>query len=96
MKYRKKPVIIEAVQFTDDSIEKINEINQFMTPLRISYKVQEAPKIIIETLEGDMTATLGDYIIKGIRGEYYPCKPDIFESTYERVDEDQTQKLTEK
>lgn len=61
MKYRKKPVIIEAIQFEDN------------------------PYLKIETLEGIMKASVGDYIIKGVNGEFYPCKPDIFEKTYERV-----------
>ena len=60
MKYRKKPVVIEAYQ-TDKELD-------------------------IETLEGTMHASVGDYIITGVRGEQYPCKPDIFEQTYEPVD----------
>ena len=60
MKYRKKPVIIDA------------------------YKADK--EIIIHTLEGDMKADVGDYIITGIHGEKYPCKPDIFEETYEPVE----------
>lgn len=63
MKYRKKPVIIEAIQFEDN------------------------PYIKIETLEGTMKASVRDYIIKGVNGEFYPCKPDIFEKTYEEVTE---------
>ena len=62
MKYRKKPVVIEAYQ-TDK-------------------------EMIIHTLEGDMKTNIGDYIITGINGEQYPCKPDIFEATYDRVEED--------
>jgi hypothetical protein len=58
-KYRKKPIVIEAIQ------------------------VQE--EVIIETLEGNMRASIGDWIITGINGERYPCKPDIFEKTYELV-----------
>ena len=45
------------------------------------------PILVIETLEGDMTARIGDWIIKGVKGEFYPCKPDIFETTYELVEE---------
>ena len=81
-KYRKKPVEIEAIQFTKDSAIKIVEWS--------NHKVMEItrgkePKLIIRTLEGDLEATIGDFIIKGVKGEFYPCKPDIFEITYEEV-----------
>lgn len=87
MKYRKKPVVIEAIQFLDDA-DRIIEIQEFMQidPLRVSYKDKDNPYIPIETLEGTMKASVGDYIIKGVDGEFYPCKPDIFEKTYEKVE----------
>ena len=81
-KYRKKPVIIEAVQFdgTDESVD-------WLLPQLISGEIGRATnKLYIKTLEGTMTANIGDYIIKGVNGEFYPCKPDIFEATYEKVD----------
>lgn len=53
--------------------------------LRVDYKDPENPVIKIETLEGVMKASVGDYIIKGVNGEFYPCKPDIFNKTYEEV-----------
>jgi hypothetical protein len=86
MKYRKKPVVIEAIQFIDDS-ETLLVIQEFMNndDLIIDYKDFDDPKLKIETLEGIMNASLGDYIIKGIKGEFYPCKPDIFELTYEPI-----------
>ena len=86
MKYRKKPVEIEAIQFIDDS-ETLLVIQEFMdnNNLIIDYKDFDDPKLKIETLEGVMNASLGDYIIKGIKGEFYPCKPDIFELTYELI-----------
>ena len=86
-KYRKKPVVIEAVMFIDDADELIG-IQEFMgdIDLEIDYKKPNDPKLKITTLEGVMEASLGDYIIKGIKGEYYPCKPDIFEATYEAVE----------
>lgn len=85
-KYRKLPVIIEAIQFFDQPEELIN-IQEFMgdIDLTINYKDPDDPKLKIETLEGVMDASLGDFIIKGINGEYYPCKSDIFEKTYEPV-----------
>ena len=86
MKYRKKPVIIEAIQFEDHS-DRIIEIHEFMggDTIRVNYEDKDNPYLKIETLEGIMKASVGDYIIKGVNGEFYPCKPDIFEKTYERV-----------
>lgn len=86
MKYRKKPVIIEAIQFEDNS-DRIIEIQEFMggDTIRVNYEDKDNPYMYIETLEGTMKASVGDYIIKGVNGEFYPCKPDIFEKTYERV-----------
>ena len=83
MKYRKKPVIIEAVQFNgkDESVD-------WLLPQLISGEIGRAiNKLYIQTPEGIMTANIGDYIIKGINGEFYPCSPDIFEKTYEPVEE---------
>lgn len=87
MKYRKKPVIIEAMQFKDDSADTIIALQEFMGggDVRVSYADPDNPVIKIETLEGVMDASIGDFIIKGVNGEYYPCKPDIFEKTYEAV-----------
>jgi len=78
-KYRKKPVVIEAIRWDgkDDTLKIIKESVEIIH--------EEDGKIIIPTLEGDMTADLGDWIIKGIGGEFYPCKPDIFEKTYDEV-----------
>lgn len=86
MKYKKKPVIIEAIQFEDNS-DRIIEIHEFMggDTIRVNYEDKDNPYLKIETLEGIMKASVGDYIIKGVNGEFYPCKPDIFEKTYERV-----------
>ena len=84
--YRKKPVVIEAIQW--DGTNQ-GEIAEFMeTPIRTKTSPEQgnpSGKITIETLEGDMTAMVGDFIIRGIQGEYYPCKPDIFEKTYEEI-----------
>ncbi len=81
-KYRKKPVVIEAWQFTEANIDN-GVLNHIPMHLGIGSELFAT----IETLEGDMRASLGDYIIRGICGEFYPCKPDIFEQTYERVEE---------
>nr|WP_289038268.1 hypothetical protein [uncultured Allobacillus sp.] len=85
-KYRKKPVVIDAVQFKDDS-QIIEEIGQMMGGTTvIDYEKPDEPILKIETLEGTMIASEGDYIIKGVNGEFYPCKPDIFEKTYEKAE----------
>lgn len=84
--YRKKPVEIEAIQF-EDTPEVLSELSDFINnqDLRVDYKDPENPVIKIETLEGVMKASVGDYIIKGVNGEFYPCNPDIFNKTYEEV-----------
>ena len=88
MKYRKKPVVIEAMQFLDNA-ETITNLAEFIDnqDLRLDYADPKNPVIKIETLEGVMSASVGDYIIKGVKGGFYPCKPDIFEQTYEAVGE---------
>ena len=77
--YKKKPVVIEAIQYTK---ENYGECLDFCGE---SYYGNLNDDIIIETLEGQHKASLGDYIIKGVKGEIYPCEPDIFEMTYEEV-----------
>lgn len=82
-KARKKPVEIEFMQFTDvESAEEIVEwVGDYNSLLVISDR--HNPHITIMTLESPMIADVNDYIIKGVHGEFYPCKPDIFEKTYE-------------
>jgi hypothetical protein len=84
--YRKKPVVIQAMHFTDESKDRVyhwaSSINGGVHP---SFGKDESIVLLIPTLEGEMTASLGDYIIKGVSGEIYPCKPDIFDKTYEEV-----------
>ena len=84
MKYRKKPVVIEAEQWlaSQESWEKIMAMGLVeWNPGEIGSET-----FIIKTLEGEHVATKGDFIIKGVQGEFYPCKPDIFNMTYERVE----------
>lgn len=76
-RYRTKPCEIEAVQWTG---ENILEIREFAHP-----NVRFQKHLFINTLEGRMKANIGDYIIKGLRGEFYPCKPDVFEKKYELI-----------
>jgi hypothetical protein len=93
MKYRKKPVIVDAVHWdgknhremfdfltgTKDERMELSGDNFYIDFAKVS------GGLVIKTLEGEHIASLGDYIIKGVNGEFYPCKPDIFEKTYEKV-----------
>jgi len=81
-KYRKKPIVIEAHQLTKYSLL---EICRWMNSKCDWIDNGESIELTIPTLEGNMTANVGDYIIKGIKGEFYPCKPDIFEASYDEV-----------
>ena len=85
-KYRKKPVVIEAVQFTGSNAF---EVWAFMGRLDLidNMDLHNTDHPVIRTLEGTMNTSPGDWIIKGIAGEFYPCKPDIFAKTYEPVDD---------
>ena len=78
--YIKKPVKIETCQWTGDNVE---EIKEFVTP--IAEYLEDENVILIHTLEGDMKAEVNDYIIKGVKGEFYPCKHDIFKETYNAI-----------
>ena len=81
MRFRKKPVIVEAIQY-DGSKENIAAI------LRLGNSIMlYSDYLVIKTLEGNHRADKGDWIIKGVKGELYPCKPDIFEQTYESIEE---------
>lgn len=84
MQYRKKPIVIEAIQFYGDNWKDICSFIGKEVP--IEWKTPSCAELIIPTLEGNMIADKGDWIIKGIRGEFYPCKPDIFTETYEVID----------
>jgi hypothetical protein len=86
-KYVKRPIVIEAVQWTGDNRREIFDFCD-QSYFNTHFETGEL-KLMIQTLEGSMEASLGDYIIKGIHGEFYPCKPDIFLKTYDEVtDED--------
>lgn len=94
--YRKKPVIIEAWEFHKLLKERMPEPIWLKKALKlwpnrggVAFDLYhpQGPRIAISTLEGIMNAVLGDWIIQGIQGELYPCKPDIFEATYDKVKE---------
>ena len=102
MKYRKKPVVIDAVQWTGDNHREMFDfltsdtfVNETMSVNGDHFYIDHTKVeggLIIKTLEGEHIATIGDYIIKGIKGEYYPCKEDVFLKSYEKVIETQTPK----
>lgn len=84
MKYRTKPVVVEAMQYVGTNFLELNEWSNHQVKVDIR---SHSNKVVIPTLEGGMEVSLGDYVIKGIQGEFYPCKPDIFEATYEKANE---------
>lgn len=88
MKYRKKPVVVEAIQVTGEP-DNLAMISEFAgADIAVSWIDPITPEIVAKTLEGTLRARSGDYIIKGVHGEFYPCKLDIFKETYEpAVDE---------
>jgi hypothetical protein len=97
-KFRKKPVVIEAMQWTGDNTSEVidwvlamgNRVARWHGAIYGTADVAGllSPQyIVIDTLEGTMRADVGDWIIRGVQGEHYPCKPDIFEATYEAVEE---------
>lgn len=89
-KFRKKPVGIEAVQWNGSNLDEIIGFTG-LHPSAAKWIREEYAKVVAEkglkifTLEGPLNATIGDWIIKGVSGEFYPCKPDIFEKTYDAV-----------
>jgi len=87
-RFRKKPVVIEAVQFTNNA-SALDILKWAGTPpvrADINPASGVAQAILIDTLEGTMRAVYRDWIIRGVKGEFYPCKPDIFAATYEPVE----------
>ena len=88
MKFRKKPVIIDAELFDGGFVSTSHIVSEFTLGKARAKDIdgRGIQTLAISTLEGEMTANIGDWIIKGVNGEFYPCKPDIFEKTYELVD----------
>jgi len=84
MKYRKKPVVVEAVKWDGSNLQ---EVKDFVGKNFECIPSDTALRLIIHTLEGDHVCSEGDFIIKGVKGEFYPCKPDIFEQTYESAED---------
>jgi hypothetical protein len=98
MRYKKKPVEIEAVQWTGQNHREMYDFltenlfdKEYMTVSGENFYIDHSKVeggLIIKTLEGEHIATIGDYIIRGVKGEYYPCKEDIFNQTYEKVEDE--------
>ena len=85
--FRKKPVVIEARLFNQQLINEQEELADWCRGRLRGITLDPEQRVIqIDTLEGEIEASYGDWIIKGVKGEFYPCKPDIFEMTYEKVD----------
>ena len=82
-KYKKVPVVIDAIQYTGDE-ENVKEVQKFLEDGNWKYEVK-GEVVIVQTLEGDHNLVKGNYLIRGIKGEYYPCRKDIFEKTYQLV-----------
>ena len=82
-RFRKRPVEVEAIKFTGANLGEIAEFVGEMPPHRSLSGLHESALYMILTLEGEMFASPGDWIIRGVAGEFYPCKPDIFDATYE-------------
>lgn len=85
MKVRKKPIEVEAIQWTGDNIDELR--NSFPDFINSSWLVGKTPELFIYTLEGNMHASVGDYIIMGVDKEFYACKPDKFIKTYDIIEE---------
>ena len=92
MKFRKKPVVIEAVQWTGENLAEVlqftgkhDKFNEWFENFKDyeNHVAKDGHTFKIFTLEGTMLASSGDWIIRGVKGEHYPCKPDIFQATYE-------------
>lgn len=87
-KFRKKPVVIEAIQFVMPMNEHMPQwLTEAFQKKVVTYSGGYVPTLTVKTLEGDHVANEGDWIIQGVKGEIYPCKPDIFAMTYDAVEE---------
>lgn len=84
-KFVKKPVVVEAIQYNGLNITEVEDFVGAKLP-SVWLSVEDT-QLVIPTLEGDMKVSKGDYVIKGIKGEFYPCKPDVFEKTYDVVED---------
>ena len=88
MKFRKKPIEVDAIQYNGENSEEIIEFATRFSSKRHIEEMTDAKGnyLMVKTLQGYMAAPINDWIIKGVKGEFYPCKPDIFGQTYESVE----------
>jgi hypothetical protein len=89
-RYRKRPVVIDAMQWAPSDPLAAGRMTVWLSAGRATFRLQgmgDLARLLIATLEGEMTASPGDWVIRGVQGEHYPCKPDIFAATYEAVTE---------
>ncbi len=84
-KFRKKPVVIDAMRFTGVNVSLMADIENFAGKSIEVRTIENVLHLVITTLEGDLLASPGDWIIRGVKGEFYPVKPDIFRASYEAV-----------
>ncbi len=87
MKVRKKPIVVEAVQWDGTNFDEVKELDKSSHNKEYRKIFHMKNNLKIRTIEGDMMAVLGDWIIRGVKGELYPCKPDVFDKTYDIVKE---------
>lgn len=85
--YKKKPAVIEAHQWLPNDLERSGNVVGWLMAHNVDFEIVEDRQLSIITLEGAMRASDGDWIIKGVNNEFYPCKPDIFEKTYEPLED---------
>jgi len=85
MKFIKRPLVVDAMQLPPSNEGASDDLIAFLHEMSEDWETEAGGYILIHTLEGDMVGSPGDWIIKGIKGEYYPCRADIFEATYDRV-----------
>jgi hypothetical protein len=85
-KFRKRPVVVEALRYTEEAVDEILEWLGRAGEDSGLHKAGALQSLVVNTLEGDLTASPGDWIIRGVQGEFYACKPGIFESTFEPAD----------
>ena len=83
-KYKTRPCEIEAIKWDGNNFKEIAEFTNHKATMQLMYS-SRSYELVIATLEGDMMASVGDFIIKGLIGEFYPCKPDVFHKKYEEV-----------
>ncbi len=89
MKYRKKPVVVEAWQYLGDGFQAAapSWVLDYRSADGIQIRLQQDNTLTVPTLEGNHTASINDWLIRGVKGEVYPCKPDIFEATYDKAND---------